>query len=117
MLKDPLFCVSSLFLKKPGRLPGLLMVMPLALLVYAVTPRRLRQALAAPTEPGPHQIHHPTTAPTLRWVFQLLAGLHRVRLTAQGAGHDLIEGLNDVQINVLRLVGEQVCCLYHISPG
>jgi hypothetical protein len=30
--------------------------------------------------------------------------------------HDLIEGLNDVQINVLRLFGEAVCRLYHISP-
>jgi hypothetical protein len=31
--------------------------------------------------------------------------------------HDRIEGLNDVQITVLRLFGEQVCCLYQISPG
>jgi hypothetical protein len=31
--------------------------------------------------------------------------------------HDLIAGLNDVQINILRLFGEQVCCLDQISPG
>ena len=42
-LKDPLFFVSSLFLKKPCRIQGLLMVMTLALLVYSVTQRRLRQ--------------------------------------------------------------------------
>jgi len=35
-LKDPLFFVSSLFVKKPSRIEGLLMVMTLALLVYSV---------------------------------------------------------------------------------
>ncbi len=42
-LKDPLFFVSSLFIKKPTRIQGLLMVMTLALLVYSVAQRRLRQ--------------------------------------------------------------------------
>jgi transposase len=41
-LKDPLFFVSSLFVKKPNRIAGLLMVMTLALLVYSVAQRRLR---------------------------------------------------------------------------
>jgi transposase len=115
-LKDPLFFVSSLFVKKPCRIQGLLMVMTLALLVYSVTQRRLRQQLAAHNETVPNQINQPTTAPTLRWVFQLLEGIHRVRVTAQGQIHDLIEGLNDVQIKVLRRFGEHVCWLYQISP-
>ena len=42
---------------------------------------------------------------TPRWVFQLLEGIHRVRVTVQGQVHDLIEGLNDVQIKILRLFG------------
>ena len=42
-LKDPLFFVSSLFVKRPSRIQGLLMVMTLALLVYAVAQRRLRK--------------------------------------------------------------------------
>jgi transposase len=116
-LKDPLFFVSSLFLKKPSRIEGLLMVMTLALLVYSVAQRRMRQQLARHHETVPNQINHPTTSPTLRWVFQLLEGIHRVRVTVQGQVHELIEGLNDVQIKILRLFGEQVCCLYQISPG
>jgi transposase len=43
-LKDPLFFVSSLFVKKPCRIEGLLRVMTLALLVYSVAQRRLRRA-------------------------------------------------------------------------
>jgi transposase len=116
-LKDPLFFVSSLFVKKPCRIQGLLMVMTLALLVYAVTQRRLRQQLARQNETIPNQINQPTERPTLRWVFQLLEGIHRVRVTVQSEVHDLIEGLNEVQIKILRLFGQEVCRLYQISPG
>jgi transposase len=116
-LKDPLFFVSSLFVKKPCRIQGLLMVMTLALLVYSVTQRRLRQQLARQNATVPNQINQPTQHPTLRWVFQLLEGIHRVRVRVQGQVHDLIEGLNDVQIKILRLFGDEVCRLYQISPG
>jgi transposase len=116
-LKDPLFFVSSLFVKKPSRIQGLLMVMTLALLVYSLTQRRLRQQLAERHETIPNQIHQPTERPTLRWVFQLLEGIHRVQVMVQGQVHDLIEGLNEVQIKILRLFGDEVCRLYQISPG
>ena len=116
-LKDPLFFVSSLFVKKPNRIEGLLMVMTLALLVYSVAQRRLRKQLAQHHETVPNQINQPTPSPTLRWVFQLLEGIHRVQVTVQGQVHDLIEGLNDVQIKILRLFGNEVCRLYQISTG
>jgi transposase len=116
-LKDPLFFVSSLFVKKPNRIEGLLMVMTLALLVYSVAQRRLRKQLATHHETIPNQINQSTPAPTLRWVFQLLEGIHRVRMTVQDQVHDLIEGLNDVQIKILRLFGKEVCRLYQISTS
>jgi transposase len=112
-----LFFVSSLFGKKPGRIQGLLLVMTLALLVYSVTQRRLRHLLARQHEALPNQINQPTERPTLRWVFPLLAGIYRVRMLVQGKVHDLIEGLNKVQIKILRLFGEEVCRLYQISPA
>jgi transposase len=116
-LKDPLFFVSSLFVKKPCRIQGLLMVMTLALLVYSVVQRRLRHQLARQGERVPNQINQPTARPTLRWVFQLLEGIHRVRVTMPDKVHDLIEGLNEVQIKILRLFGGEVCRLYQISPS
>jgi transposase len=116
-LKDPLFFVSSLFVKKSTRIQGLLMVMTLALLVYSVAQRRLRQALARQQESLPNQIHQPTQRHTLRWVFQLLEGINRIRLIVQDQVHDLIEGLNEVQIKILRLFGQEVCQIYQISSG
>jgi hypothetical protein len=43
--------------------------------------------------------------------------MHRVQGTVHGQGQELIEGLTDVQINLLRLFGEDVWRLYQISPG
>jgi transposase len=116
-LQDPRFFVSSLFVKKPCRIEGLWMVMTLALLVYSVTQRRLRQQLARQQATVPNQLHQPSERPTLRWVFQRLAGIHRVRVTVQGEIHDLVEGLTEVTRQVLRLFGERVCRLYQIAPG
>jgi len=116
-LKDPLFFVSALFVKKPTRIQGLLMVMTVALLVYSVAQRRLRQALARQKESLPNQINQPTQRPTLRWVFQLLEGIHRVRVIVQDQVYDLIEGLNEVQIKILRLFGQEVCQIYQISSA
>src|SRR5882672_6193010 len=116
-LKDPLFFVSSLFVKKPCRIQGLLMVMTLALLVYSVAQRRMRQQLACQNDTLPNQIHQPTQRPTLRWLFQLLEGIHRVRVQVQGQIHDVIEGLNDVKSKVLRLFGDGVGRLYQLPSG
>ena len=83
-LKEPVFFVSSLFVKKPSRIQGLLMVMTLALLVYSVAQRRMRNRLETQGETLPNQIGQPTATPTLRWVFQLLDGIHRVTVYAHG---------------------------------
>jgi transposase len=116
-LKDPLFFVSSLFVKKPCRIQGLLMVMTLALLVYSVAQRRLRHALARQNATLPNQINQPTSRPTLRWVFQMLEGIERVRMMGDGKVRELITGLNEMRIAILRLFGEQVCLVYQVPSG
>jgi len=116
-LKDPLFFVSSLFVKKPSRIQGLLMVMTLALLVYSVAQRRLRQALARQNETLPNQINQPTNRPTLRWVFQMLEGIERVRMPVADQVHEMITGLTAVKIKILRLFGDQVCHAYQLPAG
>ena len=116
-LKDPLFFVSSLFVKKPCRIQGLLMVMTLALLVYSVAQRRLRQALARQNETISNQINQPMSRPTLRWVFQVLEGIERVRVMVEGKVQELITGLNEVKIKILRFFGERVCQIYQLPSG
>jgi transposase len=116
-LKDPLFFVSSLFVKKPCRIQGLLMVMTLALLVYSVAQRRLRHALAKQNATIPNQIKQPTSRPTLKWVFQILEGIERVRMLVDGTLREVITGLNADRMAILRLFGEQVCLVYQVPSG
>ena len=74
-LKDPYFFASSFFLKKPSRIMGLLMIMAIALLVYSVAHRHLRQQLLMHNERLPNQITKPVQNPTMRWICQLLEGI------------------------------------------
>jgi transposase len=114
-LKEPVFFASSLFVKKPSRVEALLMVMTLALLVYSIAQRRLRKILEEQQETIPNQINQPTSHPTLRWVFQILEGIHRVVISTQNEVKVFIEGLTDLKIKILRFFGQKVCQIYHIS--
>jgi transposase len=116
-LKAPVFFVSSLCIKKPSRSQGLLLVMTLAFWVSSVAQRRMRHQLARQQETLPNQSGQPTSRPTLRWIFQLLEGLHRVTLSVHGHVETLIEGLTDLRRKILQLFGQKVCQIYQISPG
>ncbi len=116
-LKSTEFFVSSLFVKKPSRIVGLLMVMTLALLVYSVAQRRMRKQLESTGETIPNQINQPTSRPTLRWVFQLLEGINRVWLDLHGQVRSVIEGITELRRQILQLFGQKVCQIYQISPG
>ena len=52
---------------------GLLFIMVLSLLVYAIAQRRLRNKLTEQDEALPNQIKLPSKQPTLRWVFQFVS--------------------------------------------
>ena len=75
------------------------MVMTLALLVYSVAQRRMRNRLETQGETLPNQIGLPTATPTLRWVFQLLDGIHRATLYAHGQIKTFIDSLTDLRKN------------------
>lgn len=116
-LKSPEFFVSSLFVKKPSRIVGLLMVMTLALLVYSVAQRRMRKHLESTGETIPNQINQPTSRPTLRWVFQLLEGIHQVSLDIDGQVTSFMEGITELREKALQLFGKRVSQIYQISSG
>jgi len=116
-LKDPVFFVSSLFVKKPSRIEGLLMVMTLALLVYSVAQRRMRNELHRNRESLPNQIGQATTSPTLRWVFQMMEGIDYVEIKLKEEHQHLINGITDLHRKILMLFGNNVSRIYQISSG
>jgi transposase len=115
-LKDPLFFADSLFLKKPERIMALIMIMGLALLVYALAERQLRLALEQKHETIPDQKGKPTQKPTLRWVFQVFEGVDILSVwiwVEEVLCQDL--NLRPVHLQVLRLFGPQIEKCYLIA--
>jgi transposase len=114
-LKDPLMFTSSLFVKKPERIMGLLMVMTLALLVYAIAQRRLHKALKQAQETLPNQIRKETAKPTLRWIFQLLDGIEFVNMSIQETWHVVTSGLTSLRRRILSYFGSSVRKIYGLD--
>jgi len=108
-LKDPLFFANSLFLKKPERIMALLMLMGLALLVYSLAERKLREALKEMKATIPNQLRKPTQMPTIRWVFQMFEGLDILLISQNGqVVFRKLVNLRPVQQQVITLLGPLV---------
>jgi transposase len=115
-LKDPLFFVSSLFIKKPSRIDALLMVMTLSLLVCSIAQRRMRANMKKLKTTIPNQINQETATPTLRWVFQCFDGINLIQ---QGDDYPYetlqLDGLNDLRERIIKLIGGHALHLYKIK--
>ncbi|MBE0357738.1 IS1634 family transposase [Pseudoalteromonas aliena] len=110
-LKDPLFFVSSLFIKKPSRIDALLMVMTLSLLVYSIAQRRMRANMKKEKATIANQINKEISNPTLRWVFQCFEGIN---LLQQGDKISL-DGFDEFREKIIRLIGGHALNLYKIQ--
>lgn len=108
-IKDPLFFASSVFLKTPRRIVALAMIMGLALMVYSLGQRQLRQALQQAQATLPNQKGKLTERPTLRWILQCFQAVHLVWFN--GVKH-LIK-LNDRQQLILPFLGAE-CQKYYL---
>lgn len=117
-LKDPMFFADSLFLKSPARIMAMIMVMGIALLVYALAERALRAALVEQNETIPHQTGKPTQHVTMRRVAQIFEG---VDLLTIRAGPDVIArqmlNLTPVRLKILRLFHSDVQNCYLLNSG
>lgn len=107
-LKDPWFFADSLFLKSPRRIMALVMVMGLALLVYALAEHKLRTALQARGERIPNQVGKPTQRPTMRRIFQMFERIDVLLMfTAENVQQQVVN-LKPVHHQLLRLLGPYV---------
>jgi transposase len=115
-LKDPLFFADSLFLKNPGRIMALLMIMVLALLVYALAERKLRQKLAETGETVLNQVGKPIQTPTMRWIFQVFEGIDMLIVSRDGQiVSRQVLNLKQEHLTVLRLLGPPVEKCYYLG--
>jgi transposase len=114
-LKDPVFFTSSLFIKKPQRIEGLLMVMTLALLVYAIAQRIIRNKLKETGDTLPNQIKQEMTSPTLRWIFQMMEGIDLLMMEMEGDIQETVTGLTPLHLKILAYLPPPVQKIYGIA--
>jgi len=111
-LKDPWFMVHRIFLKKPERIEALMMVMTLCLMVYNYGQWFIRRRLEQENETIPNQKKKPTSRPTLRWIFQIMAGIAVVRLPqnpnvplSESGFYEIVTNVNETQHKLITLLG------------
>ena len=107
-LKDPMFFADSFFLKSPKRIMALVMIMGLALLIYALAERKLRESLKETGESLPNQVGKPTQRPTMRWIFQMFEGIDVLCMKHPQQTQEIILNLTDIHRKVLKLLGPEV---------
>lgn len=112
-LKDPLFFTHAVFLKTERRIQAMVMIMGLALLVYAIAERKLRKALENMDETLPDQRNKPTKTPTMRRIFQIFEG---VTILYDEYGRERLEVMNvgEVTRKILALFGVEYERMYCI---
>jgi len=95
---------------------ALIMIMGLALLIFALGERQLRLALKQNNQTVPNQKRKPTQTPTLRWVFQLFEGLDVLSVIIDGRVQTRkILNLRPVYLQILGLLGSQAQTCYLIK--
>jgi transposase len=116
-LKDPHFFTSSFFLKKPERIDALIGVMSLALLVYSVAQRRIRQSLAKTNESLVDPVYGATKRPTFRRIMQMFLGINEVMITIQDVMTKMVTGMNKFRESIVLLISDGAAKIYNMNQS
>jgi transposase len=110
--------IAPTFLETPTRMAALGGVSLIALLVYTLVERQVRQGLAARGETRPDR-PAPSRHPTARTVFHLMRNLAVVTRQWIGQAHRQVTMLNAHQLHVLRLLGYEpsIYAIPHRNSG
>ena len=98
-----------MFLKTPERVAALAIIMGLAVMVYTLAQRQVRQALAEANATLLDPLQRPTCKPTLRWIFQGFQAIHLVWVN----GTPQVSNLTPERLKILRFFGAP-CQKYYL---
>jgi transposase len=96
--------IAPIFLETPTRIAALGCVYLIALLVYTLIERQVRNSLLERGETLPDR-PAPSQRPTARTVFQLMRNIAVVTLTWAGPLHRQVTTLSPLQLHVISLLG------------
>ncbi|MFK7979344.1 MAG: IS1634 family transposase [Saprospiraceae bacterium] len=110
-LKDPMFLLDHIFLELPRRIMALSMIMALCLLIYTLAQYKIRKALKEENKTIPNQLRKPIQNPTMKWVFQLLSGIHVMYVDGV---KKYVLNLDELKIRILKLMGAATQSYYTV---
>lgn len=111
-LKGDTFFADSIFLKSPKRIEALMVVMTLALLIYSVAQRALRNHLAQHKKTLPNQLRKEVERPTMRWIFMMMQGIYEVKQKIDGKIMRVINGIEENHMRILDCMPEEIRLIY-----
>jgi len=114
-IKDNAFEVDSIFLKNPGRISALMMVMTLCLMVYGFAQYFLREQLKKQADTLPSQSGKLTDKPSMKWIYRLFHGVHVLKIKYSGSINALILNVNDLLKKIIRAFGKVACRIYNVE--
>lgn len=116
-IKDNTFEVDSIFLKKPGRISALMMIMTLCLMVYGFAQYTLREALKKHADTLPSQSNKPTDKPSMKWIYRLFHGVHVLKINSAESLNTFVLNVNELLKKIIFYFGEVACRIYDVSAA
>ena len=114
-IKNNAFEVDSIFLKNPGRISALMMIMTLCLMVYGFAQYFLREQLKKHADTLPSQSGKLTDKPSMAWIYRLFHGVHVLKIKCSGSINTLILNVNELLKKIIRSFGDLACEIYCVS--
>jgi transposase len=103
-LKGPL-ALAPMYLEKPERMSGLLLILMWALMVMALMERAVRHSLKGKPMYGLYPENRPSAAPTAKLILDCFSTLCVVLIKDRGTTSRRLADLSDVQRELLRYMG------------
>lgn len=112
-IKDDAFEVDSIFLKKPGRISALMMMMTVCLMVYGFAQYYLREQLKKNADTLPLQSGKVSDKPSMKWIYRLFHGVHVLKISGE-ISQTLVLNVNELLRKIICYFGEWACGIYNV---
>lgn len=112
MLKDSSLKLNQIFLKRVDRIQALLTVMTLCLFVHNLGQLEVRKSLSQNNQTIPNQLGKEISNPSLKWVFQMMQKVVRVRVNLFGRKYEEFKEIGKTQRKIIDCFGSYALATY-----
>ncbi|MGZ3782358.1 MAG: IS1634 family transposase, partial [Pseudobdellovibrionaceae bacterium] len=112
VLKDSSLRLNQIFLKRVDRIQALLTVMTLCLFVHNLAQLEVRKSLVKKHQTVPNQVGKDISNPSMKWVFQTMKRIVRVRINLFGRIYEEFKEIGETQRKIIDCFGSYASAIY-----